>query len=124
MEFTKILKDNNIDMKALTIADTVDFGILRCIVEDPEAAIKVLHDNGFSAGLTEVLAVEMKDQSGGLNDILEALSTAGIGIDYVYSIIRSREDHAVVVMKVEEPKEAVAVLQAANIKMYCQKDLV
>ena len=123
-EFTKVLEDNKIDMKAICIADTVDFGILRCLVEDPEKATKVLKDNGFTASITEVLAVEMKDLPGGLHSILEVLSKHDISVDYVYSIVRSREDHAVVVLKVEDPKKAVAVLQDAGIQLYCQKDLV
>jgi len=124
LKFTKVLKENNIDMKALCIADTVDFGILRCIVDDPEKATKVLHENGFTASITEVLAVEMKDIPGGLHKILEVLSKKDINVEYVYSIIRSREDHAVIIIKVEDPKAASNVLELAEITMYCQKDLV
>lgn len=123
-EFTRVLKDNNIDMKALCIADTTDFGILRCLVENPETTAEILRDNGFTASITEVLAVEMKDLPGGLHSILEVLSQASIGVDYVYSIIRSREDHAVVIIKVDDPGEAIDALTNAGIQLYCQKDLV
>ncbi|MGI6722617.1 MAG: hypothetical protein ACOX4I_08855 [Anaerovoracaceae bacterium] len=123
-EFTKVLKDNNIDMKALCIADTTDFGILRCLVEKPEETAQILKENGFTASITEVLAVEMKDIPGGLNSILEVLSAKGIGVDYVYSIIRSRENHAVIIIKVEDPGEAIDALTAAGIQLYCQKDLI
>lgn len=122
--FTKVLADNGVDMKALCIADTVDFGILRCIVDDPEKATKILNENGFTASITEVLAVEMKDIPGGLHSVLEVLSSKGIGVDYVYSIIRSREGHAVIVIKVAKPKEAGEVLKEAGIKLYCQHDLL
>lgn len=121
--FTKVLADNNIDMKALCIADTVDFGILRCIVDDPEKATAILNDSGFTASITEVLAVEMKDIPGGLHSVLEVLSAKGIGVDYVYSIIRSREDHAVIVIKVAKPEEAGKILKEAGIKLYCQEEL-
>ncbi|MGI6257461.1 MAG: hypothetical protein ACOYJU_05280 [Anaerovoracaceae bacterium] len=122
--FTKVLADNGVDMKALCIADTVDFGILRCIVDDPEKATKILNENGFTASITEVLAVEMKDIPGGLHSVLEVISSKGIGVDYVYSIIRSREGHAVIVIKVAKPKEAGEVLKEAGIKLYCQHDLL
>lgn len=121
--FTKTLADNGINMKALCIADTVDFGILRCIVDDPEKATRILNENGFTASITEVLAVEMRDIPGGLHSILEILSNASIGVDYVYSIIRSKEDFAVIVIKVAKPKEAAAVLSSAGVKLYCQSDL-
>lgn len=121
--FTKTLADNGINMKALCIADTVDFGILRCIVDDPEKATRILNENGFTASITEVLAVEMRDIPGGLHSILEILSNASIGVDYVYSIIRSKEDFAVIVIKVAKPKEAAAVLSSEGVKLYCQSDL-
>lgn len=122
--FTKVLAENDVDMKALCIADTVDFGILRCIVDDPEKATRILNENGFTASITEVLAVEMKDIPGGLHSVLEVLSSKGIGVDYVYSIIRSREGHAVIVIKVAKPEEAGEVLKEAGIKLYCQHDLL
>ena len=122
--FTKVLAENDVDMKALCIADTVDFGILRCIVDDPEKATRILNENGFTASITEVLAVEMKDIPGGLHSVLEVLSSKGIGVDYVYSIIRSREGYAVIVIKVAKPEEAGEVLKEAGIKLYCQHDLL
>lgn len=123
-EFTKVLADNKLDMKALCIADTTDFGILRCIVDDPEKASEVLKKGGFTASITEVLAVELPDLPGGLHNILEILNNHDIDVEYVYSIIRSRENHAVVIIKVADPKKAGETLESANVKLYCLKDLV
>ncbi|MEG0157168.1 MAG: acetolactate synthase [Anaerovoracaceae bacterium] len=123
-EFTKILEEYKIDMKALSIADTEEFGILRCIVEEPEAATTILKENGFTASITEVLAVEMEDIPGGLHRILHVLAKEDIAVEYVYSIIRSKQKNGVIVIKVEDPRIAGEVLQAAGINLYCQKDLI
>lgn len=123
-QFAKTLADNKIDIRALCIADTVDFGILRCIVSDPEKATEVLKENNFNASITEVLAVEMEDIPGGLHKVLEVLDGAEISVDYVYSIIKSKENHGVIILKVKDPKKAVAVLENAGITMYGEKDLI
>ena len=93
-----------------TIADTVDFGILRCIVEDPEKATEILKEHGFTASITEVIAVSVEDKPGGLDKILKAFAAAGIGIDYIYSTIRAVTGEATIIMKVEEPKKALEIL--------------
>ena len=109
-DLTGVLAENNIDIIACTIADTVDFGILRCIVEDPEKATEILKEHGFTASITEVIAVSVEDKPGGLDKILKAFAAAGIGIDYIYSTIRAVTGEATIIMKVEEPKEALEIL--------------
>lgn len=109
-DLTGVLAENNIDIIACTIADTVDFGILRCIVEDPEKATEILKEHGFTASITEVIAVSVEDKPGGLDKILKALAAAGIGIDYIYSTIRAVTGEATIIMKVEEPKKALEIL--------------
>lgn len=123
-DLTRVLADAGIDIKASCIADTVDFGILRCIVDDPEAATKVLKENGFTASITEVIAVELADRPGGFADVLEVLSAEKIGVDYIYSTIRSKEGTAIIVLKVEDPQQAINVLQKHNVKLYEMKELV
>lgn len=90
-DLTKILTDNNIDLKASTIAETVDFGILRCIVEEPEKTVKILVENGFSASISEVTGVSLEDKPGGLHKVLAVLAEAGIAVNYIYSTIKSAE---------------------------------
>ena len=75
-DLTGVLAENNIDIIACTIADTVDFGILRCIVEDPEKATEILKEHGFTASITEVIAVSVEDKPGGLDKILKAFAAA------------------------------------------------
>ncbi len=109
-DLTGVLAENNIDIIACTIADTVDFGILRCIVEDPEKATEILKEHGFTASITEVIAVSVEDKPGGLDKILKALAAAGIGVDYIYSTIRAVTGEATIIMKVEDPKKALEIL--------------
>ncbi|MGI6736495.1 MAG: hypothetical protein ACOX41_04180 [Anaerovoracaceae bacterium] len=122
--FTKTLKDNGIDLKAMSIADTMDFGIARCIVEDPEKTAGILQQNGYNTTITKVLAAEMRDIPGGLHAILEILSDHGIAVNYAYSIVRSREDYAVIILKVKDPQQAGELLQSSGVNMYCHKDLI
>lgn len=122
-ELAKVLAENNIDLKASTIADTVDFGILRCIVMDPEAATGILKENGFAASMTEVVAVRLEDKPGGLYKVLNVLSEAQIGVDYIYSTIKSEEGEAVIMIKAAEPERAVEVLTSKGVKLFGMDDL-
>lgn len=117
-DLTRILADNDIDIKASTIADTVDFGILRCIVPDPEAATEILKAAGFTASITEVVAVSLEDKPGGLHRVLKILSDAEVGVDYIYSTIKPQNDEAVIMIKVAEPDRAVEVLTANGVKLF------
>lgn len=120
---TKALGEAGIDIIAISIADTVDFGILRCIVTDPDKAVDVLKKNGFTASITKVLAVEVDDAPGGLAKVLECLSEKRIGVDYVYSFIRARSDHALVLFKVDDTDKAIETLQEQNVPILCMDDI-
>ncbi len=122
-ELTRILAEHGIDIKASTIADTVDFGILRCIVPNPEAATEILKEAGFTASITEVIAVTLEDRPGGLHKVLQILADNDIGVDYIYSTIKSKEDEAVVMIKVEDPKKAMEILLANGVKLYDMSEL-
>ena len=120
---TRVLADDGIDIKASCIADTVDFGIFRCIVDNPEEATRVLKESGFTASITEVIAVELEDRPGGFADVLDILAKADIGVDYIYSTIRSKEGAAIIVLKVQEPQQAIDILLKQNIKLYKMKEI-
>lgn len=109
-DLTGVLAENNIDIIACTIADTVDFGILRCIVQDPEKATKTLKEHGFTASITEVVSVSIDDTPGGLDSVLRKLAAADISVDYIYSTIRSEEGKAIIIMKVADPQKAIEIL--------------
>ena len=122
-QLTRVLGNDGIDIKASCIADTVDFGILRCIVDDPEEATRVLKEHGFTASITEVIAVELEDRPGGFADVLEILAKENIGVNYIYSTIRSKEGAAIIVLKVEDPQKAIDVLLSSNVKLYKAHEL-
>ena len=111
-DLTKILTDNNIDLKASTIAETVDFGILRCIVEEPEKTVKILVENGFSASISEVTGVSLEDKPGGLHKVLAVLAEAGIAVNYIYSTIKS-----IIMMKTSDAAKAEEVLKASGVEL-------
>ena len=122
-QLTRVLGNDGIDIKASCIADTVDFGILRCIVDDPEEATRVLKEHGFTASITEVIAVELEDRPGGFADVLEILAKENIGVNYIYSTSRSKEGAAIIVLKVEDPQKAIDVLLSNNVKLYKAHEL-
>jgi len=122
-DLTGILADNNIDIIGSTIADTVDFGILRCIVADPEKATELLKGHGFTASITEVIAVSLEDKPGGFYRVLKVLAEAELSVSYTYSTVKSAEGEAVIVMKVEEPAKAVKLLEAAGVTLVGVADL-
>ena len=122
-EITRVLADANIDLKASCIAESVDFGILRCIVEDPEATVALLKDKGYAANVTDVVAVELEDRPGGFADVLEVLAKEGVGVGYVYSTIHSKKGSAMIVLKVAEPGKVIDILMENDIKLYKASEL-
>ena len=116
-EVTKTLGVNNIDISALSIADTTDFGILRLIVNKPEEAERALKENGFTVSCTSVIAIAVEDKPGGLASALEILDTEGIGIEYMYAFVGKTSSDALVILRVEEPEKAVISLTNRNIKV-------
>jgi len=116
-EVTRTLGANDIDISALSIADTTDFGILRLIVNDPEKAEKILKAEGFTVSATSVVAVGVQDKPGGLAKALDILDREQIGIEYMYAFVSKSEDEALVILKVAEPEKAVDTLQAGGISV-------
>jgi hypothetical protein len=107
---SKALGAKNINIRALSIADTTDFGILRLIVSDPDLALCVLKEEGFTVSPTEVIAVQVPDHPGGLADILVTLEETKINIEYMYAFVGKSMDEAVVVFRVEEIDRAIKLL--------------
>ncbi len=110
-QVTRVLGDNEINIRALSIADTTDFGILRLIVDKPEEANRILQAEGFMVSETSVIAVQVPDRPGGLADILAALGLAGINIEYLYAFIGQSSDEAQVIFRVDDCDKAINVLQ-------------
>ncbi|MFZ5650209.1 MAG: ACT domain-containing protein [Bacillota bacterium] len=114
---THVLGQNGINIRALSIADTTDFGILRLIVNDPDTAYSVLKEAGFSVNSTDVIAVEIPDIPGGLADPLEYLRDSSINIEYLYAFLTRASKAALVVFRVEQIDEAIRVLQEKGIRI-------
>lgn len=120
---TDILSENNVNIRALSIAETEDFGILRLIVNDEKTAEKVLTENGYLIKTIDVLGVKIGDEPGKLNSALKVLDEANINIEYMYAFMARTEKHAYVVLRVEENEEAEAVLTNAGFKMINNADI-
>ncbi|NLM60529.1 MAG: acetolactate synthase [Clostridiales bacterium] len=114
---TKTLSENDIDIRALSLADTTNFGILRLIVNDPVKADKVLRENGFTVSTTKVLAVQVEDKPGGLHSILEKLYEQSIGVEYAYAFITRKADGAFVILRVEDNEKAARYLKSCGVKI-------
>ena len=113
-EVVEIIGNNDIDIYALSLADTTDFGILRLIVSDPDKTKQVLKEKGLIVKRTEVIAVTVEDKPGGLMNTLQKIKDNGINIEYVYAFIGKNEKGANVVMKVDKPDEAVKILSVID----------
>lgn len=116
-EVTEKLSEKNINIRALSIADTTDFGILRLIVDQPEKAYSVLKQTGFVVSITEVIAVSMPDKPGGLAQVLKLLSQNDINIEYLYAFITHEDYKALVVFRVEDVTRACEVLKHSGVEV-------
>lgn len=116
-EVLDILGNNNIDLNALSIADTTDFGILRLIVSDPYKAEKILKENGMVVKLTDVIAVGIEDKPGSLSKILDILKNNAIEIDYMYAFIGKSNTGALVILKLSDPAKATELLKSNSIQV-------
>jgi hypothetical protein len=116
-EVTKALADSGINIRALSIADTTDFGILRIIVNDPDAAFKVLTEAEFTVSVKEVLAIGITDEPGSLAKALQALSTSGVVIEYMYAFLGKAGDKAMVILKVSDNDKTVKALEAIGVSV-------
>lgn len=114
-ELTRALGNAGINMRALMVADTSEFGVVRIICDTPHRAVQVLDEAGFGASIAEVLAVEVPDRPGGLADVLEALEAEGINVEYAYCFVGPNGDKAVDILRVDEPERAAQALERAGI---------
>lgn len=119
-----VLARHGIDVKAVTLADMADFGILRVIVEDAERTRAVLKEAGFTVDRTRVIAVEVPDRPGGLADAVRALKGRGINVEYMYSAARKSGERAIIVFRVDEVGKAVDALKEAGMTVLDRLDKI
>lgn len=120
---TDALAKNNVDICAISIADTTNFGILRMIVDAPELAVETLKEAGYTVSTTQVIAVEIVDRPGGLNEILMVLRDNDISIEYLYSFVKRPAENALILFRVEETDRALDVLDKAGVKIVSQESI-
>lgn len=113
-EITEVMAANNVDIHALSISDTTNFGILRVIVDEPEKAEKALKDAGFTVSITSVLSVTIDDTPGGLAGCLRLLADHNIPVEYAYAFVSQTAKKACVVLRIEKDFEALKVLEEAG----------
>lgn len=122
-EATRVLGDANVNIRALALADTSDFGILRLLVDDTQKAIDALGRAGFTVRGTEVVAAEIVDRPGGLATVLALLQGAGINVEYMYAFLERHRDNAILVFRFENPEKAIAALREASIKVFTAEEI-
>jgi len=116
-EVTANLTEAGVNIWALALADTSDFGVLRLIVDDTEKACQTLKNNGFTIGKTSVVAVAVADRPGGLHDILMILNAADLNVEYMYAFIRSFGNNAIMIFRIEKDEEAIRLLTSKGVNV-------
>jgi len=116
-EVTRILSEAGVNIRALSLADTSDFGILRLIVSDFDTAKAKLKEAGFTVGRTTVVAVEIPDKPGGLHNILSMLQDAGINVEYMYAFVQQSGDSAVLIFRFDRTEQGIEILQKNDINI-------
>ncbi|MBR2571083.1 MAG: hypothetical protein IKE30_03000 [Clostridia bacterium] len=120
---TRMISEAGLDLIALSIADTEHYGILRCIVTDTEKGYQTLKDAGYTARLTDVLAVYVPDHPGGLADVLDVLRDESISVEYLYSFVRSSGSHALIIFHLDELERGAEVLTRKGIRLLDQEQI-
>ncbi len=122
-EMTKVLTDHEIDLRALSLAETTDFGIARFITADVLETISILKDAGYVSSLTPVVVAEIPDEAGALNRVLQIFTEYNINLEYMYAILGSKSGHAYMIFRVQDDKKAAAALVANGIRVLSQEDM-
>jgi len=118
-----VLEKGGVNIRALSIADTSDFGILRLIVPNPEETKKLLEDNNFIVKIGEVIAVRMADHPGGLGVILGILDDNNINLEYLYAFVEEKEEMAIVLLHPENIDAGIKALQNGGAKVISAKEI-
>lgn len=122
-EITKTLAKNNVDIRAMSIADTADYGIFRLIVDKPETAILALKEEHLTVALTDVIAISIPDEPGALSKAVVTLSDGYIDIEYMYASLNAKDNSAFVILRVEDNDKAILLLKNAGITIMNGEDL-
>lgn len=116
-EVTAIMAKAGINIRALSLADTSDFGVLRMIVSDYKKAEEILKRNGFAVGINKVVAAAINDQPGGLHQVLEIMQAAGINVEYMYAFVRQSKENAVMIFRLDQIEKGIAILLEKGVRV-------
>jgi len=116
-EVCSTLGENNINIMALTIAETENFGVLRIVVNKPEEALKLLKEKGFAANITDVVIVEVEDAPGGLAKVLKVINENNLNIEYMHALLGKHSEHSYMVFRFDNPDQAIKILTANKINV-------
>lgn len=122
-QVARVLGEAEVNIRAMSVADTSDFGIMRLLVDKTDTAVAALREAGFTVNGTEVVAVEIADRPGGLSTLLALLQGAGINVEYMYAFLERWQDNAIMVFRFEDPDKAVQILQEANVKVFSGEEI-
>ncbi len=122
-QITSAMAQAGIDLRAISLADTRDYGILRVLCDDPDRAFLTLKEQGLTVSAREVLAFAVPDEPGGMSTIVTELSEGGINIEYVYAATNRDENNAFVIMRVSDNDKAEAILKEHSVKLLTKEDL-
>ena len=123
-DIAKVLSDNNINIRALSLAETSNFGVLRLIADQPDIAMKVLKANSFTVNLTDVIAVEVLDKTGGLANVLKIMDSAKVNIEYMYAFVEKAANNAILIFRFDNIKEASTTLHSNGLKILSEKEVL
>jgi hypothetical protein len=123
LEVCSLLGKHNINIRALNVAESEGFGVLRIVVDKPQEAVDLLKKNNLVANLTDVVAVEVEDKPGGLARVLEVLSKNNINVEYMYGFVEKHSNNALMVFRFDEPEKAAKILLSNGITVVKQAQL-
>jgi hypothetical protein len=119
-----VLGHEKVNIRALSMAETADFGIIRLIVDCPDRASEILKSKGFSVKITSVVAIEVDDTPGGLAAVLKGIDEVNVNVEYMYAFVEKRKHNAIVIFRFENMEKAVELLLAKGIKMLKEKEVL
>jgi len=122
-DLTSVLGEAGINIKAMIIAESENFGVLRMVVDEPDKAVEVLKRHNILASVTQIVAVEVHDRPGGLAEILKILDDHDLNVEYMYAFVEKSVDKAIVVFRFDDPDKAIAALTSGGVRVLGKKEI-
>lgn len=123
-DITKVMFESGVNIRAITIADTSDFGVVRLIVDDNDLALKAFRENNMTVALTDVIALAVDDEPGAFYKALSALNDSGIMVEYCYGFVSPIRDGATIILKCDDKEKAIGSLTSKGFKILCREEIL